>query len=70
MIVKPERGGMHFTEDFPYLEESKGKPTVIFPTAIRPRADMEFKPIAEAAAVRIVSTPTTKEFGGSRRFIN
>ncbi|GJN18930.1 hypothetical protein PR202_gb06142 [Eleusine coracana subsp. coracana] len=32
-LARRESRGLHFTEDFPYLEESKRKPTVIFPTA-------------------------------------
>lgn len=34
-LARRESRGLHFTEDFPYLEESKRKPTVIFPTAIQ-----------------------------------
>ncbi|KAK3155952.1 hypothetical protein QOZ80_2AG0100880 [Eleusine coracana subsp. coracana] len=32
-LARRESRGLHFTEDFPYLEESKRKPTVIFPAA-------------------------------------
>ncbi|KAJ3683335.1 hypothetical protein LUZ60_013562 [Juncus effusus] len=32
-LARRESRGLHFTEDFPYLEESRRKPTVIFPTA-------------------------------------
>lgn len=31
-LARHESRGLHFTEDFPFLEESKRKPTVIFPT--------------------------------------
>ncbi|XP_072979859.1 L-aspartate oxidase, chloroplastic [Typha angustifolia] len=31
-LARHESRGLHFTEDFPYLEESKRKPTIIFPT--------------------------------------
>uniref|UniRef100_J3L9E1 L-aspartate oxidase n=2 Tax=Oryza brachyantha TaxID=4533 RepID=J3L9E1_ORYBR len=34
-LARHESRGLHFTEDFPYLEESKRKPTVIFPTHIQ-----------------------------------
>ncbi|XP_051195312.1 L-aspartate oxidase, chloroplastic isoform X1 [Lolium perenne] len=34
-LARRESRGLHFTEDFPYLEESKRKPTVIFPTTIQ-----------------------------------
>ncbi|TVU33518.1 hypothetical protein EJB05_25341 [Eragrostis curvula] len=34
-LARRESRGLHFTEDFPYLEESKRKPTVIFPAAIQ-----------------------------------
>ncbi|KAL6629789.1 hypothetical protein ACP70R_029554 [Stipagrostis hirtigluma subsp. patula] len=34
-LARHESRGLHFTEDFPYLEESKRKPTVIFPAAIQ-----------------------------------
>lgn len=32
-LARQESRGLHFTEDFPYLEESKRKPTIIFPTS-------------------------------------
>lgn len=34
-LARRESRGLHFTEDFPYLEESKRKPTVLFPAAIQ-----------------------------------
>ncbi|KAL6888615.1 hypothetical protein ACP4OV_009641 [Aristida adscensionis] len=34
-LARRESRGLHFTEDFPYLEESKRKPTVIFPSAVQ-----------------------------------
>jgi L-aspartate oxidase len=34
-LARRESRGLHFTEDFPYLEESKRKPTMIFPTAVQ-----------------------------------
>ncbi|XP_020113895.1 L-aspartate oxidase, chloroplastic isoform X1 [Ananas comosus] len=34
-LSRRESRGLHFTEDFPYLEESKRKPTIIFPTSMR-----------------------------------
>ncbi|KAG1342783.1 L-aspartate oxidase [Cocos nucifera] len=33
-LARQESRGLHFTEDFPYLEESKRKPTIIFPTSL------------------------------------
>ncbi|XP_078170335.1 L-aspartate oxidase [Carex rostrata] len=33
-LSRHESRGLHFTEDFPYLEESKRKPTIIFPAAL------------------------------------
>lgn len=32
-LARHESRGLHFTEDFPYVEESKRKPTIIFPTS-------------------------------------
>lgn len=32
-LARHESRGLHFTVDFPYLEESKRKPTIIFPTS-------------------------------------
>lgn len=32
-LARQESRGLHYTEDFPYLEESKRKPTIIFPTS-------------------------------------
>lgn len=34
-LARRESRGLHFTEDFPYLEESRRKPTVIFPAAVQ-----------------------------------
>ncbi|KAF8685944.1 hypothetical protein HU200_043868 [Digitaria exilis] len=34
-LARRESRGLHFTEDFPYLEESRRKPTVIFPDAVQ-----------------------------------
>lgn len=34
-LARQESRGLHFTEDFPYLEESKRKPTIIFPTSLK-----------------------------------
>lgn len=34
-LARQESRGLHYTEDFPYLEESKRKPTIIFPTALQ-----------------------------------
>lgn len=33
-LARQESRGLHFTEDFPYLEESQRKPTIIFPAAL------------------------------------
>ncbi|KAJ4748805.1 L-aspartate oxidase [Rhynchospora pubera] len=33
-LSRQESRGLHFTEDFPYLEESERKPTIIFPAAL------------------------------------
>ncbi|ONK81318.1 uncharacterized protein A4U43_C01F27760 [Asparagus officinalis] len=33
-LARQESRGLHYTEDFPYLEESKRKPTVIFPASL------------------------------------
>lgn len=32
-LARQESRGLHYVEDFPYLEESKRKPTIIFPTS-------------------------------------
>lgn len=32
-LARHESRGLHFIEDFPYIEESKRKPTIIFPSA-------------------------------------
>lgn len=32
-LARQESRGLHFTEDFPYLEESKRKPTIILPSS-------------------------------------
>ncbi|KAG6488046.1 hypothetical protein ZIOFF_056804 [Zingiber officinale] len=34
-LARHESRGLHFTEDFPFLEESKRKPTIIFPTSMK-----------------------------------
>ncbi|KAL6623155.1 hypothetical protein ACP70R_033034 [Stipagrostis hirtigluma subsp. patula] len=50
-LARHESRGLHFIEDFPYLEESKGKPTVIFPAALL--HDMELNTATEVSEVQI-----------------
>ncbi|RRT63005.1 hypothetical protein B296_00043029, partial [Ensete ventricosum] len=34
-LARQESRGLHYIEDFPFLEESKRKPTIIFPTSLK-----------------------------------